>query len=284
MADMISTLRLFEANQRSIKYQDEALGKAISELSRCPFDERGGVTPKPGRLHSGGNAMIRALWTAASGMSAQQLNVDTIANNLANVNTTGFKRQRVDYQDLFYQTLREPGTEEGTPNGLEVGMGTYPVATQKIFASGDLERTDTPLDLAIEGTGFFQVGLSDGTIGYTRSGTFRLDQDGRLVTPDGYAVQPEITIPADAQEIVVGTNGLVSVRTSGSPLPTDVGTIELASFSNPRACAVWGTACMPRPRLRGRPSRAPPVWTAWAKFDRACWRGPTCKWSTKWSA
>ncbi len=177
--------------------------------------------------------MIRALWTAASGMSAQQLNVDTIANNLANVNTTGFKRQRVDYQDLFYQTLREPGTKEGTPNGLEVGMGTYPVATQKIFASGDLERTDTPLDLAIEGSGFFQVALSDGTIGYTRSGTFRLDQDGRLVTPDGYAIQPEITIPADTQEIVVGTNGLVSVRTSGSALPTDVGTIELASFSNP---------------------------------------------------
>jgi flagellar basal-body rod protein FlgG len=107
--------------------------------------------------------MLRALWTAASGMSAQQLNVDTISNNLANVNTTAFKKQRVDYQDLFYQTLREPGTEVGSPNGLEVGMGAYPVSTQKIFSEGELQRTDTPLDLAIEGNGFFQVALADGT-------------------------------------------------------------------------------------------------------------------------
>lgn len=177
--------------------------------------------------------MLRALWTAASGMSAQQLNVDTISNNLANVNTTGFKRQRVDYQDLFYQTLREPGTEEGSPNGLEVGMGVYPVSTQKIFAGGAMERTDAPLDLAIEGNGFFQVALADGSKAYTRSGTFRLDGDGKIVTPDGYSLQPEMTIPADAQEIVVGTNGLVSVRTTGSTVPTDIGTIELASFSNP---------------------------------------------------
>lgn len=177
--------------------------------------------------------MLRALWTAASGMSAQQLNVDTISNNLANVNTTGFKRQRVDYQDLFYQTLREPGTEAGSPNGLEVGMGAYPVATQKIFTGGELQRTDTPLDMAIEGSGFFQVGLADGTTAYGRSGTFRLDQDGKIVTPDGYPIQPEITVPADAQEIVINTNGKVSVRVTGAALPTEIGTIELASFSNP---------------------------------------------------
>jgi flagellar basal-body rod protein FlgG len=177
--------------------------------------------------------MIRALWTAASGMSAQQLNVDTIANNLANVNTVGFKRQRVDYQDLFYQTLREPGTEEGAPNGLEVGTGTYPVSTQKIFTGGALEVTETPLDMAIEGEGFFQVALADGTMGYTRSGTFRLDQDGRIVTADGYALQPELTVPSDTQEIVVSPTGVISVRTSGATVPTEIGTIELASFSNP---------------------------------------------------
>jgi flagellar basal-body rod protein FlgG len=177
--------------------------------------------------------MLRALWTAASGMSAQQLNVDTISNNLANVNTTAFKKQRVDYQDLFYQTLREPGTEVGSPNGLEVGMGAYPVSTQKIFSEGELQRTDTPLDLAIEGNGFFQVALADGSRAYTRSGTFRLDADGKIVTPDGYALQPEITVPADTQEIVVNTNGNVAVRTSGSATPTDIGTIEMASFSNP---------------------------------------------------
>lgn len=177
--------------------------------------------------------MLRALWTAASGMSAQQLNVDTISNNLANVNTTAFKRQRVDYQDLFYQTLREPGTEVGSPNGLEVGMGAYPVSTQKIFAEGELERTDTPLDMAIEGKGFFQVALADGTRAYTRSGTFRLDADGKIVTPDGYALQPEITVPPDTMEIVVNTNGVVAVQTAGSTSPTQIGTIEMASFSNP---------------------------------------------------
>lgn len=181
--------------------------------------------------------MLRALWTAASGMSAQQLNVDTIANNLANVNTTGFKRHRVDYQDLYYQTLREPGGQQGedttNPTGLEIGMGTYPVATQKIFTSGDLQRTDTPLDLAIEGNGFFQVLLPDGNRAYTRSGTFRLDAQGRIVTPDGYALQPDLTVPPDTQEIVIGLDGSVAARTAaGGPL-TDVGTIELATFSNP---------------------------------------------------
>lgn len=197
--------------------------------------------------------MLRALWTAASGMSAQQLNVDTISNNLANVNTTGFKRQRVDYQDLFYQTLREPGTEPGSPNGLEVGMGAYPVATQKIFAGGELQRTDTPLDLAIEGTGFFQVGLADGTTAYSRSGTFRLDSDGKIVSPDGYALQPEITVPPDAQEIVINTNGTVSVRTSGATLPTVVGTIELASFSNPAGLRSLGHSLYAESPASGTP-------------------------------
>lgn len=197
--------------------------------------------------------MLRALWTAASGMSAQQLNVDTISNNLANVNTTGFKRQRVDYQDLFYQTLREPGTETGSPNGLEVGMGAYPVSTQKIFTGGELQRTDTPLDMAIEGDGFFQVALADGTTAYTRSGTFRMDGEGKIVTPDGYALQPEITIPNDAQEIIVNTNGLVSVRTPGATGPTDLGTIELASFSNPAGLRSLGHSLYAESPASGNP-------------------------------
>jgi flagellar basal-body rod protein FlgG len=197
--------------------------------------------------------MLRALWTAASGMAAQQLNVDTISNNLANVNTTGFKRQRVDYQDLFYQTLREPGTEEGSPNGLEVGMGVYPVSTQKIFTGGELERTDAPLDLAVEGNGFFQVQLADGSRAYTRAGMFRLDQDGRVVTPDGYALQPELTIPADAQEIVVNVNGLVSVRTSAGGVPTDIGTIEMASFSNPAGLRSLGHSLYAESAAAGDP-------------------------------
>lgn len=198
--------------------------------------------------------MLRALWTAASGMSAQQLNVDTISNNLANVNTTGFKRQRVDYQDLFYQTLREPGSEVGSPNGLEVGMGAYPVSTQKIFSEGELERTDTPLDMAIEGKGFFQVALADGTRAYTRSGTFRLDADGKIVTPDGYALQPEITVPPDTQEIVINTNGVVAVQTSGTPTPTQIGTIEMASFSNPPGLRSLGHSLYAETAASGTPT------------------------------
>jgi flagellar basal-body rod protein FlgG len=190
--------------------------------------------------------MIRALWTAASGMSAQQLNVDTIANNLANVNTVGFKRQRVDYQDLFYQTLREPGTEEGPPTGWKSGHGTYPVSTQKIFTGGALEVTETPLDMAIEGEGFFQVALADGTMGYTRSGTFRLDQDGRIVTADGYALQPELTVPSDTQEIVVSPTGVISVRTSGASVPPKSAPLNWRPFPTPRDYAVWGTVCMRR--------------------------------------
>jgi len=181
--------------------------------------------------------MMRALWTAASGMSAQQLNVDTIANNLANVNTTGFKKMRVDYQDLYYQTLREPGAQEGdgviSPTGLQVGMGTYPVSTQKIFTSGNLEQTDAPMDIAIEGAGFFQVAMPDGTMGYTRSGNFRTDNTGRLVTADGYVVQPDLVLPTETLEVIVGLDGMVSARVAGTNALTQVGQLELATFTNP---------------------------------------------------
>lgn len=179
--------------------------------------------------------MLRALWSAASGMSAQQLNVDTIANNLANVNTAGFKKFRVDYQDLYYQTVKEPGLAENggeSPTGLEVGMGTYPVATQKMFSPGDMERTDNPMDIAIEGNGFFQVTLPDGSRAYSRAGAFRLDAEGRLVTPDGYLMEPAITVPADTQQVIIAADGTVSARTAGAPAPAAIGTIELASFSN----------------------------------------------------
>jgi flagellar basal-body rod protein FlgG len=190
-------------------------------------------------------------------MSAQQLNVDTIANNLANVNTSGFKKFRVDYQDLYYQTLRSPEATDGdnaaNPTGLEVGMGTYPVATQKIFTSGDLERTDNPLDLSIEGNGFFQVVLPDGSNAYTRSGTFRLDATGRIVTPDGYALQPDITVPPDTQEIIVGTDGTVSARTSAGGTPAVIGTLELASFSNPAGLRSLGHSLYAESAAAGDP-------------------------------
>jgi len=180
--------------------------------------------------------MIRALFTAATGMTAQQLNTDTVANNLANVNTTGFKRSRVDFQDLLYQTSRMPGapTAQGAdaPTGTQVGGGVRPASTQRIFTQGDFQRSDNPLDLVIEGDGFFQVLRGDGTTAYTRAGSFRKDANGRVVNPDGYSLQPEITIPDQAIDISVGTDGVVSVTLAGNNTPQQVGTIELARFVN----------------------------------------------------
>lgn len=181
--------------------------------------------------------MIRALYSASSGMQAQQLNLDTIANNLANVNTTGFKRTRVDFQDLLYQTFRAPGTQ-GTqgnivPTGIQVGHGSRAVATQRIFSQGDFQQTENPLDLVIEGDGFFQVQRPDGTTAYTRAGAFKKDGTGRLVTSDGFALQPNLIIPADAKNVTIGSDGTVSITTASSTTATQVGTIQLAQFVNP---------------------------------------------------
>jgi flagellar basal-body rod protein FlgG len=181
--------------------------------------------------------MIRALFTAATGMTAQQLNIDTTANNLANVNTAGFKRSRVDFQDLLYQTPRVPGAPTAqnaeAPTGIQVGSGVRPASTQRIFSQGDFQQTDNPLDLVIEGDGFFQVMRGDGTTAYTRSGSFRKDANGRLVNPDGFALQPEISIPAQTVSISIGTDGVVSVTLAGTTTTQQVGSIELARFSNP---------------------------------------------------
>jgi len=181
--------------------------------------------------------MIRALYSSSSGMQAQQMNLDTIANNLANVNTTGFKRTRVDFQDLLYQTYRAPGTagSQGTtiPTGIQVGHGSRPVATQRIFSQGDFQQTENPLDLVIEGDGFFQVTRPDGTTGYTRAGAFKKDGTGRVVTSEGFLLSPAITIPADAKQITVGSDGTVSVTLAGQTAASTVGTLQLASFINP---------------------------------------------------
>jgi flagellar basal-body rod protein FlgG len=182
--------------------------------------------------------MIRALYSASSGMQAQQFNLDTIANNLANVNTTGFKKMRVDFQDLLYQTVRAPGAvaAQGTtiPTGLQVGYGVRPVATQRMFSQGDFQQTDAPLDLVIEGDGFFQVQRPDGTTAYTRSGSFKKDGTGRIVTSDGYVLQPNIVLPADAKNVTIGSDGTVSVVTSSNQTTAQqIGTIQLATFINP---------------------------------------------------
>ena len=181
--------------------------------------------------------MIRTLWIAASGMEAQALNIDVISNNLANVNTSGFKKSRPDFQDLLYQTIRLAGaaSSSGTqiPTGIELGQGTRPVAVQKVFTQGDYQNTQNELDMAIEGDGFFQVLQPNGEPAYTRAGSFKLDSEGRIVTSDGFFMDPEIAVPIDTVAVNIGTDGTVSVLAAGETQPTEIGTIQLARFINP---------------------------------------------------
>jgi len=181
--------------------------------------------------------MMRSLWTAASGMTAQQFKIDTISNNLANVNTTGFKKSRVDFQDLLYQTLKYAGTPTTAgaqvPTGIQIGHGVRTVATQRIFSQGTFQQTDNPMDIVIEGDGFFQILLPDGGIRYTRDGAFKLDSDGRLTTSDGFPLEPEIIVPSDAIEFSVGSDGTVTVMRPGASEPETIGQIELVRFVNP---------------------------------------------------
>lgn len=181
--------------------------------------------------------MLRSLWTAASGMQAQQLNIDVLSNNLANVNTSGFKRSRADFQDLLYETLRIAGASSSStteiPTGIQLGHGTRPASVQKIFGQGEYKQTKNELDMAIEGDGFFQVIMPDGQTAYTRSGTFKLDAEGRIVTPDGYLLEPEITVPDNSLQISIGTDGTVSVSQAGESGSSEIGTIQLAKFINP---------------------------------------------------
>ncbi len=187
--------------------------------------------------------MMRALFTAASGMEAQQFNMDTISNNLANVNTTGFRRNEARFQDLVYQQMRAPGTPVGAsvvPVGQEVGLGVKVGSSEKIFTQGNLTQTGNPLDVAIEGDGFFQVTMPDGTTAYTRDGSFKQDANGAMVTADGYFVQPQITIPQNAQQVSIGQDGTVTAVVPGSTQPQQLGQIQLARFVNPAGLSPLG--------------------------------------------
>lgn len=181
--------------------------------------------------------MLRALYTAATGAIGQQFNIDVIANNVSNVNTTAFKRVRAEFQDVLSQTLAAPGAlgDQGTtdPTGIQVGLGVKVAATQKVFVPGSVSQTGNPLDLAIQGDGFFQVQLDSGEIAYTRDGAFKRDAAGQLVTSDGYPLIPNIVIPQDATDVVINNNGTISVRQSGNPELQDIGQLQLVRFSNP---------------------------------------------------
>ncbi|MEW5978208.1 MAG: flagellar basal-body rod protein FlgG [Acidobacteriota bacterium] len=181
--------------------------------------------------------MIRALYSAASGLEAQQINIDVIANNLANVNTAGFKQSRTEFQDLLYQNLRASGAASSTstdlPVGLQVGLGSRPVANTRLFSQGDFKQTGNPLDLLIEGQGFFQVRLPSGEIAYTRAGAFHMNRDGAIVTADGNLLDPQITIPNDALSVTVGRDGTVSVTQPNQSQAQQIGNIQVALFQNP---------------------------------------------------
>ena len=181
--------------------------------------------------------MIRALYSAASGMTAQQLNVDNIANNLANANTTGYKSRRAQFQDLLYQSMVQPGAASGqstqVPSGLQLGLGTRPSANEIIFTQGSFTATGNPLDMVIQGNGFFQVLQGNGTTAYTRDGSFQLDSTGNLVTSNGNLVQPQITIPPNAQSITVAGDGTVSYTLPGVTASTKAGQLQVAEFQNP---------------------------------------------------
>jgi flagellar basal-body rod protein FlgG len=181
--------------------------------------------------------MNPALWAAKTGLDAQQTRMAVVSNNLANVNTTGFKKSRAVFEDLLYQNVRQVGaaTSQDTeaPSGMSLGTGVRVVATEKTYTQGNLNQTGNSLDLAVNGRGFFQILLPDGTLAYTRAGDFQLSSQGQLVTSSGYVVQPGISIPQGAQSISIGADGVVSVLLAGQSAPTQVGTLQLADFVNP---------------------------------------------------
>jgi flagellar basal-body rod protein FlgG len=181
--------------------------------------------------------MIRALYSAASGMSAQQLNVDNIAHNLANANTVGFKMRRAQFQDLLYQTMVQPGSAAGSqtvvPSGLQVGLGARTSSNEIIFTQGSFSQTGNPLDLVIQGKGFFQIRTPTGEIAYSRAGQFQLDRDGNVVTAEGDPLEPQITIPPEAQSINIAADGTVSYTLPGQASAQLAGQIQLANFANP---------------------------------------------------
>ena len=201
--------------------------------------------------------MIRSLWIAKTGLEGQQTQMDTISNNLANVSTTGFKRSRTVFEDLLYQNLRKPGEQSsqqsGTPAGLQVGTGVRPVATERIHTQGNVQQTGNKFDVAINGEGFLPVLMGDGSISYTRDGSFQIDAQGQMMTASGHVLQPVIVIPPDAQNVTIGTDGTVSVTQAGAPAPVQVGSMQLVNFINPAGLQSMGGNLYTETALSGSP-------------------------------
>ena len=206
--------------------------------------------------------MMRALWVSKTGLDAQQTQMDVISNNLANVSTNGFKRQRGVFEDLLYQTVRQPGaanTQQNIiPTGLQLGTGVRAAATARVFAQGALNKTDNALDIAINGQGFFQITMPDGTVAYTRDGSFQVDQQGQVVTSNGFPLQPAITVPPGTLSVTVGQDGTVSARVPGQAAAQTIGSIQLVSFTNPAGLQSLGNNLFGETAASGTPNANTP--------------------------
>ncbi len=206
--------------------------------------------------------MMRSLWISKTGMEAQQTQLDSISNNLANASTNGYKKSHAVFEDLMYQNLRQVGansSEQTTlPTGLQAGLGTRAVASARSFTQGNLQQSSNPLDLAVRGNGFFQIQMPDGTLGYTRDGSFQVDAQGALVTNNGYALQPGITIPVGAQSVTIAQDGTVSATLAGQTQPQILGQLQLASFVNPAGLEPKGQNLFAETVASGTPSAGEP--------------------------
>jgi flagellar basal-body rod protein FlgG len=206
--------------------------------------------------------MIRSLWISKTGLDAQQTQMDVISNNLANVSTTGFKGSRAIFEDLIYQTLRQPGGQSSQqtqiPSGLQIGTGVRPVATERLQSQGNLAQTSNNLDVAIQGGGFFQVLMPDGTTSYTRDGSFQTNSQGTLVTASGYPVQPAITIPANATNVTIAVDGTVTINQTGSAATVQIGSLQLATFINPTGLQSIGQNLYSESASSGTPTAGTP--------------------------
>jgi flagellar basal-body rod protein FlgG len=256
---LVSVMRQFEMLQRAMTLGGEMNRRAVEEVAK-------------GQL--GANEMIRALYSAGSGMAAQQMNIDNIAHNLANANTTGFKMRRAQFQDLLYQNFIQPGAAAGAqtvvPSGLQIGLGTRPASNEIIFAQGNFAATNNPLDVVVEGRGFFPGAVPNGETAYTRSGAFHLDRDGNLVTGEGNPLEPQITIPQQAQSVTIARDGTVSYVQPGQSAAQVAGQIQLANFTNPAGLnSLGGSLFAPTDASGRRPSATREGRKAWGRCCKA---------------
>ncbi len=213
---------------------------------------------------------MRSMLIGATGMQAQELNVEVISNNIANISTSGFKRQRAEFQDMIYENIRRPGstsTDAGNivPTGIQVGMGVRPAAVYRINSQGNVTITDNPLDLSVSGRGYFQVQLPDGTTAYTRAGSMQLNAEGVIVNADGYPIQPSITIPNNAIDVTINSSGEVLVKQDGTTTLSNVGQLQLATFVNPAGLEAIGNNLLRESPASGTPTTAAPASTGFGE-------------------